>query len=536
MNRNFIIIIISVIVISSCAQFGTPQGGPPDKEPPIIVKQLSEPNFQTQFNKSSFDLVFNEWITLSNPSKEVVTSPPTDYPLQLTGRGKTVKVRFNEKEQLKENATYQINFGDAVRDFTEGNIYKNLVFVFSTGDVIDSLSVNGTVYDALTLEPREDIIVSLYDDLSDSCIVKNKPFYFTKTDKSGRYKLSNIRNDSFQLFALKDENVNYYYDLGSEEVAYFDSLVILKDSSAINLDLYLFNEDDPSRLVESVQDRKGLIKIYFNPKPEDYKLLKLPSDTCYSHLEYKGDSLLLWHDAIKTDDTFFVLEHDAQTDTIPNKKARKSMSELQLTLDRSVKNTINTFADDTIKVSFNKPLDSINIDRFVLEDSLKSYKINAVMATGRQAAFLVDSLINKATYSLSILPKGIKDIYGNYNMDTISLQLKTNDPEQYGNISLNCVLKDSVPYLFTLSLGNSIIHEDVIDSTRILSFTRLAKGKYNVQLIEDRNNDGKWTSGILLEKKPPERIKEITLEELKPGWDLELDILVKEIFDGTTLE
>ena len=77
---------------------------------------------------------------------------------QTTGKGVVMDVsrfmtriiEFNEKEVLKDDATYIFNLGDAVSDFREGNKVDNLSFVFSTGDVIDSLGFSGSVVDAFT--------------------------------------------------------------------------------------------------------------------------------------------------------------------------------------------------------------------------------------------------------------------------------------------------------------------------------------------------------------------------------------------------
>lgn len=51
-------------------------------------------------------------------------------------------------QELLPNTTYMFNFGDAVVDVTENNKAKDLVYVFSTGASIDSLSLSGTVVDA----------------------------------------------------------------------------------------------------------------------------------------------------------------------------------------------------------------------------------------------------------------------------------------------------------------------------------------------------------------------------------------------------
>ena len=104
----FIAIILTILTMASCAQFSNPQGGPRDEDPPILIEALSEQNYQTSFVKKPIDLEFNEWIQLSNPVKEIVISPPTNYPLKFTARGKRVRVEFAEEEILKDSVSLSL--------------------------------------------------------------------------------------------------------------------------------------------------------------------------------------------------------------------------------------------------------------------------------------------------------------------------------------------------------------------------------------------------------------------------------------------
>jgi len=103
---------------------------------------------------------------------------------------------------LRENATYTINFGEAVQDLTEGNAVPDMRFVFSTGDQIDSLELSGTVMDALTRAPAKDVYVMLYENTADTVVRTERPFYFGKTNDQGTYKIQNLRAGTFKIFAL----------------------------------------------------------------------------------------------------------------------------------------------------------------------------------------------------------------------------------------------------------------------------------------------------------------------------------------------
>lgn len=535
MKKLFVFTLI-LCLCAACAQFATPTGGDDDEDPPYLIPEKSDKNFQTNFSEKSFQLTFNEWITVNNPTQQVVVSPPTVNPLQVSYRGKTVRVKFSELENLKENVTYQVNFGDAIRDFTEGNIYKNLVFVFSTGDEIDSLSVNGNVTDAMTGEPVGDVIVCLYDNLSDSCFLAEKPFYFTKTDKSGRYKLSNIRADTFQIYALKDDNVNYYYDQISEWVGFNNSFITLKDSSLINIDLKVFDEENPGRIVDVKQDRRGLIKVIVDPVAYRFNATPLTPDSIHIYTEQLNDTLIIWHNHSSSDSVRIKLEYNDLIDTITGPKSKKTMVEFPFKLARDQKSELSFLPKDYLQINFNKVVSSVDSSKVVMEDSLSQYDIKDLTFTGREIDISFDSLDALAEYSLTLYPGAIRDIFGVENLDTIVLPCKTLDPKKYGSIKLNFINSSDTQYIARFYSGKEILEKSIIDSTQSVTFERMAKGTYKLDIVEDLDRNGRWSSGSVISKRLPEQIKEVTLDELKAGWDLELDIIIKDIFNGTEVK
>ena len=150
-----------LLLLSSCARQGAPTGGPKDTTPPRVDSLASTPNYAVRFQEKKIELRFDEWVTLSDVATQVVVSPPlrTKRVPDISLKGKTVVVEIPENDTLRPNTTYTINFGNAIKDLHEGNPAKDLRFVFSTGDFIDSLSVAGIVTDAYKLEPVENVAV-----------------------------------------------------------------------------------------------------------------------------------------------------------------------------------------------------------------------------------------------------------------------------------------------------------------------------------------------------------------------------------------
>jgi len=539
--KNSIIyyLLLFVLIFVSCAQFSSPAGGPKDSFPPVLVEESSDKNFQTNFKSKKITLTFNEWISVSNPIKEIVISPPTEYPHKVTEKGKSVILEFSENEILKENTTYQINYGDAIKDFTEGNIYKNLIFIFSTGDVIDSLSVKGTVINALTKKPQENAIVSLYDNLNDTAFVTSKPLYFTKTDKQGNFSLNNLRSDTFQIFGLTDNNVSYFYDQPDELVAFIDSTIIVKPiegTDTLSIDLELFDEEEDPRFIEAKQKITGLVKIVYSPLPKDYNINILNADSINYSFETYKDSIFVWHNFIDRDSISINIYNNILNDTIISKKSGPSFKKTKLEITTETKNENNFGKNDPLEIVFNHPLTTFNLDSISIYDTLGNYNVSKGRISGKKLFLEIDSLTSKSTYSLDMYPSAVTDIFGNLNTDTITQTIVTNDPELFGKIELEIVAPIDTQYIIKFKDKSNTLDTFLINGPRTIILDNILKGQYMLEVIEDLNANNYWSTGNLSLKMHPERIKEIPLEELKAGWDLNLTIDIKSIFNEATIK
>jgi len=208
-----------------CAKVGSPTGGPKDEKPPQVMESIPL-NKEKNWSSKEIEITFDEFIAVKNLNDELIVSPPlTEKPVVRT-RNKTLVIDL--KEDLRDSTTYTLNFGNAIADNNEGNLLSDYEFVFSTGPVMDSLSLTGVALNAFTLRPeKEKVAVMLFDNLCDSAPYKDLPLYFTRTSPEGKFAINNIRPDTFRLFALKDVNNNLKFDVPDEMIAYSDSTIIL---------------------------------------------------------------------------------------------------------------------------------------------------------------------------------------------------------------------------------------------------------------------------------------------------------------------
>jgi uncharacterized protein (DUF2141 family) len=209
-------------LVYSCATIVAPSGGDKDVTPPKLVYSLPK-NKSANFSGKKLILGFSEYIQLKDMDKNLLISPPlnSDPDFKIKGRSLTIKL----KDTLRSNTTYSFYFGDGIVDLTEGNPLKNFSLAFSTGDVIDSLSLTGKVNDAFTRLPVKDILVMLYTDLADSAPILQRPVYVSRTNETGEFTLGSLAAGKYRIVALKDGNNDYMYNLPTELIAFADYLV-----------------------------------------------------------------------------------------------------------------------------------------------------------------------------------------------------------------------------------------------------------------------------------------------------------------------
>ncbi len=530
-NQAIIFLLFLGTCLCFCATPRAPEGGPRDRMPPRLVPEESTPNFQTHFEKQRIELTFDEWIQLRNAFKQVVVSPPLQKPPDISLRGRTVRFDFDDEEELRAEATYTINFGDAVKDLNEGNPAVDLRFVFSTGDYIDSLSVGGKVIDAFTDEPLPDVLVMLYDDLSDTVVRRERPFYFAATNKQGVFEINNVRSDTFKLFALTDVNLNYLFDLDTEKIGFLeDDNISVTDTTPGKLGIRLFEEVPVSRMMQEETDQYGLVKLVFNRPPFDvqwdYDDL---GQTIYSKTD--GDTLNIWYDLEQDSSWNIYLRKDTLVfDTLEIKALPKSdfiaSAPLILKKKRSADAVLTIHPLQAVALSFNHPIAGVNAGHIrLLEDSLMvPVEPTLQLDTADRRTLMVSySWKEGMSYQLELDSGAVVDMYGLTN-DSLRQQYLSEQIRNYGDLTIQIdSLNAQVNYILQLTLNDKIAKEIYLSERKSYrqSFKTMRPGSYLVTIIEDRNGNRRWDPGDYDERRQAERLFRKRLEELRANWEVE---------------
>ena len=220
---SIIIFCLFMLTVFSCARMGNPDGGWYDEEPPRILG-TSPADGSNDVNSKKVTILFNEFITLNNPTEKVVVSPPQLETPEIKVSGKHITIELQDK--LKENTTYTIDFSDAIADNNEGNPLGNYTYSFSTGNTIDTMEVAGYVLEAQNLEPVKGILVGLYSNLNDTAFQRQPMLRVARTDGSGRFIIKGVAKGDYRIYALQDVDGNYRFNQQSEKLAFTPEIIV----------------------------------------------------------------------------------------------------------------------------------------------------------------------------------------------------------------------------------------------------------------------------------------------------------------------
>lgn len=512
------------IILYSCAQQVPLTGGDKDETAPIEKESLPL-NGSVNFNSTTVVIEFDELIQLRNLKSQLIISPIIDPQPEITVKGKKLVVKL--PDNLTPNTTYSFNFGNAIADITEYNPFLNYKYVFSTGSFLDSLSYSGTVVNAADLTPKEQVYVMLYAKDYDSIPYKELPNYVALTDENGRYEITNIAEGNYKVFALKDINNNYLFDLPNEEIAFKKELISLKISSSDNR-LELFEEDNELQYVKKSDSKKyGEFKVAFNKPVDEISMELLGFPTHEGSFFIEGDeaqtNFYCWITDVEELKDIDLVFSDGNTiidtvnfDVVPVDKLLDTVSIVSSNVSS------NFDLNQNVVFSLKRPFASYEIDsiKFYEDSVLVPFVINDIALREFELAY---DFKEDMKYQLFIPPGTFTDIYGLKN-DTIFHQFKTKELSDYGTINLSLVPYFSENYILQLYRGKNLVDERFLSSAQKVEYKYLAPGDYTFKLFIDNNNNKKWDTGDYLKNLQPEKIiyyqKPI---KIRSNWDNDID-------------
>lgn len=568
-NKQILGVMCIALTMTSCANMGAgPQGGAYDFDPPVLVRSYPENN-STNVGTKKIELTFDENVQLKEPSQRIIVTPPQKKaPIyKFANRNITVELR----DSLLANTTYTIDFTNAIEDYNQNNPLENFSFSFSTGNVIDTLTLSGKVVLAENIEPMKGIYVGLHSNLSDTAFTKIPFERISKTNEAGEFIIRGIPEGKYHVFALDDKNRDYMYDNIAEIIAFKDSIVSPLPMGMVdsynNADSILMKVPDPKYDIvlkafqsankkqyfrNAVKDNDHKFTLNFGAPTEQPKLNLISpkasleewalvernndSDSIYSY--WLIDPVLIKQDTLKFDFSYFKTDSlnqlqlfndtlsviNRQRRDVPKKKDKKDEIK-HLTIETNVAPSFDIY--EKLSLTFEEPIKTDLKD--VLSLKIKSdtvfkdvdFTIEADLWNPRKY-FLNRKWNYGEEYQLQLDSLAVESYYGLFS-DKLDEKFVIKKLEHYSNLAIT-VAGDKVDYPLFMELlnekGEPIRKAKVIDDVAL--FKNVNPGKYYARLIVDRNNNFKWDTGDYFTNEQPEAVYYYpNFLDLKAYWDHE---------------
>ncbi|MEZ4798599.1 MAG: Ig-like domain-containing protein [Flavobacteriales bacterium] len=522
-------IAVLVVLLIGCAQQRPLSGGEKDVTAPQVLAVYPEP-LSTHFSSEKIEFVFDEYVQLNNVYQELIVSPPLTTQPIIKIHKKSVIVQL--REPLKENTTYTFNFGDGIVDVNESNKAKDLIYVVSTGEVLDSMVVVGTTKMPFTNERLGGLKIMLFNDTVDILNAKKAvPSYFARTFADGSFVIPYLPEGHFKILALEDENGNYQID-ADERVSLISECDAVQNDSLVStheVHFDLFEQLPRSIDITSYDaDSTGRFKMVWNPHYDgrfDFNVEALNGD--FESVRYFTPE----HDSI-----FFQLMGE-----IPNRNVKVRMSygddadtleipfykeefKTSLKLSHNVSGKMKWM--DSIYFETKVPLANVDFSKSeLLKDSLPVAFTN----WSKKSLFeLVGSpKLNAGTaYELRIFPGFATDIAGNTN-DTLKLKFTTLKPEDLGTLILEVgeEFQGENGWIVVLDKSSLVVWKEEVKGRSSIAIENLKPNEYSVLYFEDKNNNQHWDGIDLMLQTPAEKVIQQSQKfNVRANWEMKVKL------------
>lgn len=515
MKLLFLRLVIPVMLLflwSHCANIQSPTGGPKDKRPPKLVSSIPPAN-EINYKGLTILLTFDEDVKLNNPREEIIISPTLGKDVEYTV--KRNKVFITPKVRWKDSTTYSILFREGIQDITESNARPNLKLAFSTGSYIDSLSITGLITDALDGTLKDKITVAIYDqDTFD--IFTDVPSYFTKTDKRGIFQMENIRVGKYHVYAFDDKNKNLKVETRSEMYGFINTPLELTEAiDTVNIGLIQLDAR-PLKL-NAIRNVGNVTRLRFSKNLNSYTVTS-EKEVVHAFADSQSE-IVLWNPTTP-DSTLIKLSAIDSLDNVIDSAFYVKFTNIKPIIEKftwslgspSI-NPDNARLITTIKL--NKPIRSMTLDSlYIRVDSATRINFTKEHLTyvPLRKELIVSRDLDKKMFGANEDP--ILSLFAKpgflISMDGDSSKAQSSAiliywPEENGILTLQANTRKKYYILQLLDKTTKKVVAQTVNNPR-LTAKNISPSEYQIRVILDTNQNGKWDPGNILKGIEPEKV------------------------------
>ena len=374
-------------------------------------------------------------------------------------------VRIRLSDSLNANTTYSLQFGNALRDVNEGNIVQNYTYVFSTGNQIDTGKLFGKVQIAETGMVDSTLIAVLHPIENDSAIYKDKPTYYTRINGKGVFEFKFLPAKDFNIYIVPND-YNKRYDDSTKLFAFLDRSVNPTQTND-SIQLYAF-EASPKK------EKKALSTVGAKNAKKQSPLLKYSSNLEGNEKDILNPLILNFETPIRLNDSFTIRITDTNLVT-------------------------------------------------------KEGAVTAINAQNKQQVDIDFPWEANTDYKLVLPQKSIMDSLSNFLVKADTIRFKTKPESSYGSAILRINGFQEFEHPVLLLIQDQKVKFSYPITQNLLRIDLLPPGDYQLKLLSDANQNGRWDTGKFMGKKlQPELVRNLKLIlNIKSNWDNEMNLILK---------
>jgi hypothetical protein len=374
-------------------------------------------------------------------------------------------LRVRLSDSLNSNTTYSFQFGNAIRDVNENNIVQNYTYVFSTGSQIDTGKLYGKVQIAETGLVDSTLIAVLHPVENDSAIYNDKPNYYTRINGQGVFEFKFLPSKDFNIYIVPND-YNKRYDDSTKLFAFLKSSVNpLQNKDSIQL--YAF-EAAPKK-----EKKPATIAGAKNTKKQS-PVLKYSSNLEGKEKDILSPLTLNFETPIRLNDSFTI-----------------SITDTNLIQQEGLTTLVNAQNKQQVELDFPWEADT--------------------------------------DYKLLMPQKSIQDSLGNFLVKADTIRFKTKPESSYGTAILRINGFQQFEYPVLLLIQDQKVKFSYPITQNLLRIDLLPPGDYQLKLLTDANQNGRWDTGKFIGQKiQPELVHNLKLIlNIRSNWDNEMNLILK---------
>jgi hypothetical protein len=374
-------------------------------------------------------------------------------------------LRVRLSDSLNTNTTYSFQFGNAIRDVNENNIIQNYTYVFSTGNQIDTGKLYGKVQIAETGLVDSTLIAVLHPVENDSAIYNDKPNYYTRINGQGIFEFKFLPAKDFNVYIVPND-YNKRYDDSTKLFAFLNSSV------------------NPTQTKDSIQ----LYAFEASPKKE-----KKPATLAGAKNTKKQSPILKYNSNLEG-------------------REKDILSALILNFETPV--------------GLNDSFPIVITDTNLIKQESLTALVNAQNKNQVEIRFPWEA---NTDYKLVLPQKSMMDSLSNFLVKADTIRFKTKPESSYGTAILRINGFQQFEHPVLLLIQDQKVKFSYPITQNLLRIDLLPPGDYQLKLLTDANQNGRWDTGKFIGRKiQPELVRNLKLIlNIRSNWDNEMNLILK---------